>query len=203
MPRIRVEYEKKGWIIFLNHMDLPTVFSRAARRAELSQEFTQGFSPHPRISLGPALSIGVEGFSETADFWFNEWDETAAERWSAQLPEGLRIISTREVPTDGPNLGKCINAAEYVIKTTGFRLDEEIMNLLVEALKVNGTVYCSEYREEENEIILSFGGLEKNTPSLLVKTLTEHGKCEGWADFRFTRTIVGYWNQEKQTILKA
>ena len=64
MPRIRIIFEKKGWITFLNHLDLPVLFSRAARRAGLSQEFTQGFSPHPHISLGPALAAGVEGVQE-------------------------------------------------------------------------------------------------------------------------------------------
>ena len=85
MPRIRIIFEKKGWITFLNHQDLPVLFSRAARRAGLSQEFTEGFSPHPRISLGPALAAGVVGSNEPADFWFNVWDSSCAEKWNEKL----------------------------------------------------------------------------------------------------------------------
>ena len=92
MSRIRIIFEKRGLFTFVNHMDLPVVFSRAARRAGLTQEFTQGFSPHPRISLASPLAIGVDGLAEPADFWFAEWDSGSSLRWSAMLPEGLKIL---------------------------------------------------------------------------------------------------------------
>ena len=104
MSRIRIIFRKSGWITFVNHMDLPTALSRAARRAGLSQEFTQGYSPHPHISLGPPLAIGVEGRAEAAEFWFNQWDESSAAKWNLCLPEGIEILRYREV--DGPALAK-------------------------------------------------------------------------------------------------
>ena len=118
MFRIRIIFEKKGWITFLNHLDLPVLFSRAARRAGLSQEFTQGFSPHPHISLGPALAAGVEGVQEPADFWFNEWDDSCAVRWNDKLPEGIQILKHAEV--EGPSLSKLATAAIYRISGVGF-----------------------------------------------------------------------------------
>ena len=198
MPRIRVIYEKLGWIVFVNHMDLPTVFSRAARRAELSQEFTQGFSPHPRMRLGPALSIGVEGHSEVADFWFNEWDETSMDKWNMYLPEGIKILRTYEV--DGPALAKSINGAVYTIVSVNLDLDEETLNILEEAIKINGTLYASKL--EDGKITIKIANLEKNTPSYFVRTLVEKEKCSGWSDLRFTRDKVGFWDEIKQDIIE-
>ena len=128
MPRIRIIFEKKEWITFVNHMDLPTMFSRAARRTGLIQEFTEGFSPHPHISLGPPLAIGVEGKEEPADFWFKEWDDSNLEEWTKNMPHGIKILKCAEV--DGPALAKLATAGTYTLNGCGFELDGRALEIL-------------------------------------------------------------------------
>ncbi|MDD4837021.1 MAG: TIGR03936 family radical SAM-associated protein, partial [Dethiosulfovibrio sp.] len=71
MARVRILFSKRGPFCFIRHVDLPQIFSRSARRADLEIEQTEGFSPHPKISLGPALPVGVVACAEPGEIWFS------------------------------------------------------------------------------------------------------------------------------------
>lgn len=197
MPRIRIIFEKKGWITFLNHLDLPVLFSRAARRAGLSQEFTQGFSPHPHISLGPALAAGVEGIQEPADFWFNEWDDNCVGKWNNKLPEGIRILMHAEV--DGPSLSKLATAAKYRICGVGSEFGSEELEILKKETERTGILYGAFV--DKGSVLLTVGDLEHCGAGNLVRSLKEEGICEGWKDLYLVRECVGTWDAETGTIL--
>ncbi|MDO5115922.1 MAG: TIGR03936 family radical SAM-associated protein [Synergistaceae bacterium] len=197
MPRIRIIFEKRGLFTFVNHMDLPVIFSRAARRAGLTQEFTQGFSPHPRISLASPLAIGVEGLAEPADFWFESWDSEACRRWSDMLPEGLKILKWAE--TDGVSLAKLTEAALYRIRGLGVTLGEEAASLLAqEAEKLGALRSCT---VDEGVVSLAVGDLEHCGAALFVKTLTAAGLCGGWSGLLMERAAVGRWDEESASVL--
>ena len=197
MPRIRIIFEKKGWITFLNHQDLPVLFSRAARRAGLSQEFTQGFSPHPRISLGPALAAGVEGLQEPADFWFNEWDDTSMEKWNDKLPEGISILRSTE--TEGDPLSKLAEAALYRVSGLGFELGCDALNALKKEIERTGILFGAFI--DEGSAVLTLGSLEHCGAGNLVRSLKEEGICDGWKDLFLVRESVGTWDPVSGTIV--
>ncbi len=197
MTRIRIIFEKKGLITFLNHLDLPVLFSRAARRAGFLQEFTEGFSPHPHISLGPPLASGVEGCAEPADFWFDEWTTGCLERWNAKLPEGLNILNCSEV--EGPALAKLATAAVYRIGGAGFELAENAKIALEEEAMRSGILYGSSL--DSGSVVLTVGDLEHCGAGGLVRALKENGICNGWPDLRIVRESVGTWDAESQVIL--
>ena len=196
MSRIRIIFEKKGWITFLNHQDLPVLFSRAARRAGLSQEFTEGFSPHPRISLGPALAAGVVGSNEPADFWFNVWDSSCAEKWNEKLPEGISIVGCAEV--DGPSLSKEASAATYRINGVGFDLGSDALEVLRDEAGKTGILYVSFL--ERGSAVITVGDLEHCGAGNLVRRLRDEGICEGWKDLYIVRECVGAWDAASGTI---
>lgn len=197
MARIRIIFEKKGWITFLNHLDLPVLFSRAARRAGLSQEFTQGFSPHPHISLGPALAAGVEGVQEPADFWFNEWDDSCSERWNGKLPEGIQILKYAEV--DGPPLSKLATAAIYRISGVDLEFESDALDTLLKEIERTGILYGAYV--DQGSAVLTIGDLEHCGAGNLVRSLKEEGICEGWKDLYLVRECVGTWDAGTGTIL--
>lgn len=197
MHRIRIIFSKTEWITFLNHMDLPTLFSRAARRAGLSQEFTQGFSPRPRVSLGPPLAIGVEGLEEVAELWFLDWNESSLNKWNEQMPKGIRILKCAEV--EGPVLSKYTTAAIYEIEGLGVQLTERALEVLKKRVAEIGVLYQSSL--ESGLITLTVGNLERCTAGNLVKALKENEVCEGWTDLRLVRRIVGTWDFETNSVL--
>lgn len=197
MSRIRILFEKRGLFVFVNHMDLPVVFSRAARRAGLVQEFTQGFSPHPRISLAPPLAIGVEGLAEPADFWFEQWDSEAARRWSEALPGGLKILKWAEV--DGVSLAKLAEAALYRVRGASAPFGErEAAALAEEAGRIDALLDC---RVEDGSVLLAVRDLEHCGAGLFVKALAAAGLCSGWGGLRMERLAVGGWDEEKRSVV--
>lgn len=59
-----VHYSRKGRICFLGHLEILQIVFRALRRCEIRTHFSQGFNPSPKISFGPALSVGTESLAE-------------------------------------------------------------------------------------------------------------------------------------------
>jgi len=76
---------------FISHLDLMRLFMRAVRRAALPIKMTEGFSPHPKISLKRALKLGVESDNEEATFVLRETisPQEFKQRLQKQLPEGI------------------------------------------------------------------------------------------------------------------
>jgi len=80
---------------FISHLDLMRLFMRALRRADLPIKITEGFSPHPKVSIKRALKLGVESENEEASVVLKELIEPQdfKERLQNQLPEGVQIKS--------------------------------------------------------------------------------------------------------------
>jgi len=78
---------------YISHLDLMRLFMRAMRRADLPLKITEGFSPHPKLSIKRALKLGIESESEEALVVLKERisPETFRDKLQEQLPEGIEI----------------------------------------------------------------------------------------------------------------
>lgn len=197
MARIRIIFQKIDWFTFINHLELPVIFSRAARRADLSQEFTQGFSPHPRLSLGPPLAAGVVGLAEPADFWFKSWAGESMENWNAKLPHGLKILECQEI--EGPSLSKLATAAVYKLRGDPAVFGEEALEILAEEVRRTGELFSSSARD--GVISLTIGDLEHCGAGNLVRSMMAREIISGWRDVRIIRETVGTYDRESGKIL--
>ncbi|MBP7194948.1 MAG: TIGR03960 family B12-binding radical SAM protein [Candidatus Cloacimonetes bacterium] len=65
--RYRVFYRKEGVLRFISHLDWMRMLFRFVSKADLDTVFTQGFSPHPKVSLAPPLPLGMESQVEYFD----------------------------------------------------------------------------------------------------------------------------------------
>ncbi|MFH1407251.1 MAG: TIGR03936 family radical SAM-associated protein [Candidatus Omnitrophota bacterium] len=82
---------------YISHLDILRLFQRSSRRAALPVEISQGFSPRMRISIEPALKLGVESENLFAKFKLTsllDADEFK-NRLQAQLPQGIDIIEVK------------------------------------------------------------------------------------------------------------
>lgn len=70
---------------------------RAFRRADFALKFTEGFSPHPKLSIKRALKLGLESENEEASIALKEFiaPQDFIERLQKQLPEGIHIKSVK------------------------------------------------------------------------------------------------------------
>jgi radical SAM-linked protein len=98
--KITYTFSKKGIIKFISHLDLMRTFTRALRRANMPLKITEGFSPHPKLSIKRALKLGVESDCEEATVVLKEFIniEDFKGRLQAQLPEGIQLKSVDLLP---------------------------------------------------------------------------------------------------------
>jgi radical SAM-linked protein len=64
VQRIRLRYAKRGPLRFTSHRDFARAFERALRRAAAPIAYSQGFTPHPKISYASAAPTGVGSEAE-------------------------------------------------------------------------------------------------------------------------------------------
>ncbi len=93
MYKVNFVFSKTGLMRYISHLDLMRLFVRAMRRAELPLKLSQGFSPHPKLSLKRALKLGVESQEEEAAILLNfpVTPDNFKDRLQKQLPEGIEI----------------------------------------------------------------------------------------------------------------
>jgi radical SAM-linked protein len=92
-----IVFTKTGWMRYISHLDLMRLFHRAVRRAKLPIALTQGFSPHPKMSIQRALKLGCTSEHEEATFYLSAHVHPGAfqNRLQEQLPEGIEIRSAQ------------------------------------------------------------------------------------------------------------
>jgi len=115
--RYRVKYAKMDDMRFTSHLDVMRCIQRALRRAEVPVSYSSGYSPHPRVSFGPPLPLGMIGEGEYFDVLFSR---DPGGNWLGRvnrcLPDGLDLLKTRLIALQGTSLMKYVNAADYSIE---------------------------------------------------------------------------------------
>jgi radical SAM-linked protein len=93
------------------------VLERAIRAAGLPARYTEGFNPHMRLSMGPALALGLESRHEVFDVDANApFPDDAAACINAKLPRGLEVLRVRELAAGEPSLARSVKAARYSVR---------------------------------------------------------------------------------------
>lgn len=96
----RLLFVKEGVAVWSSHLDLMRALMRSFRRAGIDLKHSQGFTPHPELSILMPLSVGVESQCEIAEFALAEGCEIPASeiasRMNPVLPAGLRALDSYE-----------------------------------------------------------------------------------------------------------
>jgi uncharacterized protein (DUF2344 family) len=172
------------------HAELPILFTRAARRAGLGMELTQGFTRRPKTEFGPPLPVGVTGLSEPAEFWFEDWGESSLERWRHFMPEGFGILRANE--TGGVSLNKLCRAASSIIEPVRSVSLQEASRVLGSEFGESGAILS--LKTDGRGILISVTDLERTGASKMVKALAAASLVSGWSELSITRTAVGIWD---------
>ena len=97
MPDLRFRFEKRGRAAYLSHLDVMRTFQRAMIRAGVRVRHSEGFNPHPKMSIALPLQLGCESVCEVLDASVLEAPENLTEALNAALPEGIAILSAGPV----------------------------------------------------------------------------------------------------------
>ena len=98
MDKLRLRFEKTGRAVYISHLDLMHTMQRCFSRAGYELKYSEGFNPHPQISIALPLSVGVGSLCEIMDFRLKgdaDLSELPA-RLTAVMPEGLRVTDCYE-----------------------------------------------------------------------------------------------------------
>ena len=68
MPKHRLAFSKADTAKFISHLDLMRTFQRSFLRAGIAIKHTEGFNPHPFVSIALPLSVGYSSQCEILEF---------------------------------------------------------------------------------------------------------------------------------------
>ncbi|PWT92352.1 MAG: TIGR03960 family radical SAM protein [Acidobacteria bacterium] len=115
--RYRAQFQKRGALRFVSHLDLTKTIRLAFKRAEIPLSYSRGFHPQPQISFGPALPMNVESKEEYLDFFTYRYidPEELVRRVNQQLPLDLAFSSALQISKSAPSLSVLISGADYAV----------------------------------------------------------------------------------------
>jgi len=115
--RHRVTFEKIGDARYLSHRNTMDALERAIRAAGLPARYSEGFNPHMKLSMGPALPLGLESRHEVFDVDGRApFGPDAARAISEKLPPGLTVLDVRELSAADRALSKSVKSARYAVR---------------------------------------------------------------------------------------
>jgi radical SAM-linked protein len=108
------------------------LWERALRRANLPLAYSQGFSPHPKISIAAPLPLGVTGERELMDIVIQRRISPylVQKNLTSQLPKDMSITSVVQVPADVPSLQSQVRRAEYRVELQTDKTADEIKDAI-------------------------------------------------------------------------
>lgn len=115
--RVAIGFEKREPVRFVSHLDLQRALQRALRRSGLPLAYSQGFHPHPLVSLASALAVGAESRDEYLEAQL-EGELTAEEiraRLEPALPPGLRLTGVAVMPEGCRSLMAAVGRVDYAV----------------------------------------------------------------------------------------
>ena len=99
MAKLRMKFIKEEQAAWISHLDLMRTFQRCFLRAGLTVKHSQGFHPHPLMSILLPLSVGQSSVCELLDFETVEDVDTEAliRSMNEGMPVGIRVLECYDV----------------------------------------------------------------------------------------------------------
>ncbi|MCR5649751.1 MAG: TIGR03936 family radical SAM-associated protein [Lachnospiraceae bacterium] len=120
--KIRIRFKKHGPVRFIGHLDTMRFIQKLIRRAGIPAAYSEGFSPHQKLSFAQALGVGVESEGEYFDLELNDdlCEELSSgsiiERLNACSVEGIEIKDCVKLPDKAKNAMASVFAADYHVR---------------------------------------------------------------------------------------
>ena len=98
MSKLRLLFVKESQASYISHLDLMRTFQRCFPRTELEIKHTQGYHPHPIISIVLPLPVGQSSDCELLDFEVTQASDGSgiAEKLNTGMPTGIRVLDCYE-----------------------------------------------------------------------------------------------------------
>ncbi len=123
--KIRIRFSKSGMMKYIGHLDMVRYFQKVNRRAQVDVAYSEGFSPHQKMSFAAPLSVGALSQGEYFDMEVNSTKSSKEmiELMNTQNVEGVSILSYKLLPDNAKNAMSIVAAADYKVYTDLFGKD--------------------------------------------------------------------------------
>jgi radical SAM-linked protein len=117
MQRLRIRFSRGEELKYISHLDLMRLWQRALNRAGTDIAYSEGFNPHPRMSLAAPLALGVTSEAELMDIVLVKFISPHAFTATVdqQLPRGVVIQQVYNITLSLPSLQSQLRQAEYTV----------------------------------------------------------------------------------------
>jgi radical SAM-linked protein len=200
LSRVRLKYTREEPVKYISHLDLLRTFNRAIKRAGIPIVYSQGFNPHPIISFGLPLPVGVTSESEYMDIELEaDMDpQNIIEQLNKALPGGIRITKAVQLGDRADKIASVIALADYRVmvdlkKRMNVSFSEQINKLLesdeiliekqgkkdVKLVNIRKDIHHLRVEQENGDHIvlgmrLSAGSSSNLKPELVVQALEKY-----------------------------
>lgn len=197
MHAVRLNFSKTGRAIYISHLDINRMMTRAVRRAKLPMWYTEGFNPHPYLTFALPLSLGQSSDCEYMDIRIEGdiTDEEIMNRLNAVLPEGVKILSVSAPLYDAKEIEKALYFVKLIYKDaeTAKLFAEEAQRLaegeellaekkgkkghrkVMKQINLIDFIYDMKFSTADNivnlQCVLAAGNANNLNPTLLIETL--------------------------------
>lgn len=115
--KIRIKFAKTGSMKFIGHLDIMRFFQKVMRRADVDIAYSEGFSPHQKMSFAAPLGVGLTSRGEYFDIEVHSTDNSMdmIQRMNKTMVEGMEVLSYRLLPEDSKNAMSIVAAADYLV----------------------------------------------------------------------------------------
>lgn len=216
MRAVRLNFSKTGRAIYISHLDINRMMTRAVRRAKLPMWYTEGFNPHPYLTFALPLSLGQSSDCEYMDIRIEGdiTDEEIMNRLNAVLPEGVKILSVSAPVYDAKEIEKALYFVKLVFKDaeTSKSFAERAQTLaegeellaekrgkkghrkVMKQINLIDFIYDMKFSTAENivnlQCVLAAGNTNNLNPTLLVETLEKEIGIEHEMEYIVRRKLI-------------
>jgi radical SAM-linked protein len=138
MQRLRIKFRRGAEVKYISHLDIMRLWQRALNRAGMALAYSEGFHPHPKISLAAPLAVGVTSEAELMDITLTR--EASPHFFTAavnqQLPDGFEILQVIPVAESLPSLQAQVRFAEYTVELETEKMQPEVASAIASLLSL-------------------------------------------------------------------
>ena len=117
MSNYILKYSRDDRVKYISHLDFVRLFHRTIRRTGMNFMFSQGFNPHPIMTVAQPLSVGVTSDCEYMKVGFDgEYSEQEiVDTINGAFPPGYKILAAKRIEGKEIDLTK-LNRAVYTVE---------------------------------------------------------------------------------------
>lgn len=114
--KILCKFTKLGYLKFISHLDLVDLFQRTLFQNKVDVKFSEGFNPHPRMSIAYPLPLGIESNSEYMEIYLNSKIDLKdfLIKMNERLPQGIKIVESKY--DDDESISNKVKSVVYAFK---------------------------------------------------------------------------------------